>query len=226
MLLHKVVAQRNVEHRLLVRHCSHHSEHVLGNALAQLEHQVLGCCRFHGQYGRNHFHTVHLACSAYQLRLGPLHGLCLELFYRLLHGIMLLNILADDALQVLGVVEECAYCLESVLNVVHEFLAFSAGLCLDTADSGGYAALRNNLEHSDTTRRLRMNTTTELAARTEAYDTNLIAILLAEERDGAEFLSLLKRSIAVFVKRQVLTDEVIHHAFHLTEVFIAHFLEV
>ena len=98
---------------------------------------------------------------------------------------MLLNILADDTLQILGVVEERFYCLQRVLDVIEQFLALTARLGLDAADTGSHAGLADNLEETDTTGRGGVDTTTELARRTKAHDTYLVAILLAEEGDGS-----------------------------------------
>ena len=64
---------------------------------------------------------------------------------------MLLDILLDNALQVLGIVEECLNSLQDILGLIQQLLALLTGLGLDTTDAGSYAALRDNLEESDTT---------------------------------------------------------------------------
>ena len=133
---------------------------------------------------------------------------------------MLLDVLADDSLQVLGVVEEGADSLQRVLNVVHKLLAFLSGLCLDTADAGCNAALRDNLEETDATGRLCVDTTAELAAGSETHHAYLVAILLAEECDGTELLCLLKRSVAMLVERQVLTYKVVDQTLYLAQFLV------
>ena len=47
-----------------------------------------------------------------------------------------------------------------------------------------------------------------------------------ETGDGAEFLGLVERYVAVFIDMDVLTDHVVHHALYLTELFVGDFLEV
>ncbi len=71
-----------------------------------------------------------------------------------------------------------------------------------------------------------MNTTTELARRTETNHTHLVAVFLAEERDGSQFLSLFERHIAMLVQRNVLTNHIVHQPLHLTQFLVGHFLEV
>ena len=64
---------------------------------------------------------------------------------------MLLDILLDNALQVLGIVEECLNSLQDILGLIQQLLALLTGLGLDPTDAGSYTALRDNLEESDTT---------------------------------------------------------------------------
>ena len=112
---------------------------------------------------------------------------------------MLVDVLSDDTLEILGIVEQSLQSYDGILQTVDGLLASLASQSLDTADASCYAALRDNLEETDLTGALGMNTTTELSRRTEANHTNLVAILLAEEGDGTQFLSLLDRSVAVLV---------------------------
>ena len=71
-----------------------------------------------------------------------------------------------------------------------------------------------------------MDTTTELTAGTEADHTHLVTVLLTEEGDGTEFLGLLEGHVTVLVERDILTDHLIDHTLHLTDLFITHLLEV
>ena len=73
--------------------------------------------------------------------LGTLHSLSLVLLYFLLHRVVFVNVLLNDALQVLGVIEDGANGLQRVLDVVEQFFALAARLGLNTAYAGGYAAL-------------------------------------------------------------------------------------
>ena len=71
-----------------------------------------------------------------------------------------------------------------------------------------------------------MATATELNAGTELNYTNLVAILLAEEGNGTQFLCLLHGSVAVFLKGQVLTDTFVDQMLNLTNLLGSNLLEV
>ena len=64
---------------------------------------------------------------------------------------MLIDVLLNNALQVLGIVEECLDSLQNILCLIKQFLALLTGLGLDTTDAGSYTAFRDDLEESDTT---------------------------------------------------------------------------
>ena len=119
---------------------------------------------------------------------------------------MLIDELSDSTLKVLGIVEHIADSLCSIFHSIKHFLALFASNSLNTTDAGSYATLRNNLEHTDTACAACVNTTTELARRSETNYTNLVAILLAEEGDSTELLCLLKWSVTMLVKWNVLTN--------------------
>ena len=226
MVLHEVVAHADVEHRFLVSYRAYNGEQVSRNSLTQLEHEILGSSRLQWEDSCDDLHAVHLACLSDEVVLCALYGSSLELLDVLLHSVVLLDVLADDALQVLCVVEQTADSLQHVLDVVHQLLTLLAGLCLDTADAGSYAALGDDLEHTDATCRLCVDTAAELAARAEAHYAHLVAVLLAEEGDSAELLSLLERSVAVLVEWQVLTDEVVDETLYLAQLLVSHLGEV
>ena len=86
------------------------------------------------------------------LRIGNLlDGLSLETFNLLLHRVVFLDIFLDNALEVLGVVEERLDGLQHILHIVDQILAVATRGGLDTADTSGNAALRENLEETDAT---------------------------------------------------------------------------
>ena len=60
-----------------------------------------------------------------------------------------------------------------------------------------------------------MDTTAELARRSEAYHAHLVAILLTEEGNGTELLGFVEGHVAVLVDMDVLADHVVYHALHL-----------
>ena len=140
--------------------------------------------------------------------------------------VVLFDILLDDTLQVLGVVEERLDVLQDVLHLVEALLAVLTCRSLDTADAGSHAALRENLEEPDAACRAGVDTTTELARRSEANHTYLVAVLLAEQGNGAQFLGFVEGHVAMFVNMDVLTDHVVHHALYLSQLLVADLLEV
>ena len=144
----------------------------------------------------------------------------------MLHCVVFIDILLDDTQQVLTVAEERADATDGILVRVNQILAVLSSDGLDTANTGSHAALAENLEETDATGTAGMDTTAELARRTEAYHTHLVAILLAEEGDGTEFLCLVEGHVAVLVDVDVLANHVVHHALHLSQLVVADFLEV
>ena len=71
-----------------------------------------------------------------------------------------------------------------------------------------------------------MDTATELTGWSKTYHTHLITILLAEESDSTKFLSLIKRYVTMLIKWDILTNHIIDHPLHFTDLFIGHLLEV
>ncbi len=71
-----------------------------------------------------------------------------------------------------------------------------------------------------------MDSSAELATRTEAHHAYLVTVLLAEECDSSHLLCFFKRSVAVLIKRQVLAYHVIDDAFGTAQLFVGNFLEV
>ena len=193
---------------------------------ANLKGQVLGSSRRHGQNGRNHLYTIHLASLVYQLLGSTLDSLSLETFNLFLHRIVLLNILADNALQVLGIVKESLHGTQHVLCLIQQLLALLTSFGLDTTDAGSNATFRDNLEESDATCRCGVDTTTKLTRRTKAHHTNLIAVFLAKQGNGTQLLGFFHRHVAMFVAWQVLTNHVIDHTFHLTNLLVSNLLKV
>ena len=71
-----------------------------------------------------------------------------------------------------------------------------------------------------------MRTTTELDGRAELDDADVVAVLLTEEGDSAQFLGLLNRNVAVFLQRNVGTDLGVNQVLYLTQLLVGHLLEV
>ena len=71
-----------------------------------------------------------------------------------------------------------------------------------------------------------VRTTTELDGRAELDDADVVAVLLTEEGDSAQFLGLLNRNVAVFLQRNVGTDLGVDQVLYLTQLLVGHLLEV
>ena len=112
------------------------------------------------------------------------------------------------------------------MQIVHHF--FYTGTCigLDTAYTGSYRAFGYNLYHTDVARSGYVRTTTELDGRAELDDADVVAVLLTEEGDGAQFLGFLDRNVAVFLQRNVGADLGVDQMLYLTQLLIGHLLEV
>ena len=71
-----------------------------------------------------------------------------------------------------------------------------------------------------------MDTAAELARGSEADHTHAVAILLAEEGDGAQLLGLLHRHVAMLVELEVLTDKAVDQLLHTAQLLVSDLLEV
>ena len=129
-------------------------------------------------------------------------------------------------MQVLRIIEERLHTLQKILHLVETLLAVTTCGGLDTTDTCCHRTLSHDLEEADLTCCLGVDTATELTRRAEANDTHLIAILLAEEGDGSEFLGLIERHLTMFVEGDVLTDHIINHPLHLAQFLVCNLLEM
>ena len=226
VVFHHIVREHDAEQRLALELRADNADEVLGNGLAYLKDKVLGHLRLDGQHGGDNLYAIDVLSLADDLLLQRLDSLSLELLQFVLHCVVLIDILLDDTQQVLTVAEERADATDGILVRVNQILAVLSGDGLDAANTGSHATLADNLEETDAAGTAGMDTTTELARRTEAYHAHLVAILLTEEGDGTEFLCLVKGHVAVLVDVDVLANHVVHHALHLSQLVVADFLEV
>ena len=152
------------------------------------------------------------------------------LTHAVLHLLLQLGVVSDgllyDALQVGSVIEESAQFREGVGKLVHHFLHLLARDGLDAAHAGGHAALGENLHHAQLAGALGVATAAELNAVAKLHDAHLVAVLLAEEGDGAQFLGLLDGGVAMVLQGQVLSDLIVHQSLHLAQFLGCHLLEV
>ena len=146
MVTHHIVAHHNGELGLILILRAKHAEQRTFDGSTDLEGQVLGCGRL------QRLHAAYFACLSDELVAAALHGLCLERLDLLFHGVVLVDIFPDDALQVLGIVEERLHGLQQVLGLVKQFLTLLARLGLNTTNAGSNAGLADNLEEANATR--------------------------------------------------------------------------
>ena len=139
---------------------------------------------------------------------------------------MFFHVLSDNSLQVFSVIKEVTNATQRIFQHVHRFLATLSGEGLYTAYAGCHTTFANDFEHSDTARATCVDATTELAAGSETHNAHRIAVFLAEQSHCTHGLSLFYGRIAVFVEWQILADEIVYKAFHLTKLFVCHLLEV
>ena len=139
---------------------------------------------------------------------------------------MLLDVLAHHAFQVFGVVEEGFYGSQGVLKHIERLLAGLARESLHTANARGHAALTGDFEEAHLARAMCVDTSTELTTGTKAHHSHLVAILLAEEGDGSQFLGLLYGRITVLVQGEVLAYHVVDDTLYLPQFLGSHLLEM
>ena len=152
------------------------------------------------------------------------------LTHDVLHLFAQVSVVADSLLygadQVGSIVEEALESVQQILLLVHYLFYCLTSDGLDTANTSGNAALGDDANHTDATCALGMAATTELYAATELYNTYLVAILLAEEGNGTQFLGFLDGSVAIFLQGQVLADTLVNKVLYLADLLGCNLLEV
>ena len=220
---HEIVGEHHAQQRLVLVDGTDDADQVVGNGLAHLEDQVLGCGGIEGNDGLDDAQAIDLLGPAHQLLGHALHGLGTELVDLFLHVVVLVDILRDDGLEVLGVVKERLQVAERVLEQIDGVLADLARHGLDAAHTSSHAALANDLEEADAARGSHVDTAAELARGSEADHTHAVAILLAEEGDGAQLLGLLHRHVAMLVELEVLADKAVDQLLHTAQLLVSDF---
>ena len=226
VVAHHVVAHHDRELGFVVGVRTQYTNERTVDSSANLEGQVLGSSRRHGQNGCNHLHAINLASLLDQLLGSALYGLCLEALNLLLDRVVLLDILLDDTLQVLGIVEECLHGAQHILGLIQQFLTLLTSLGLDTADAGSHTALRDNLEETDATSAAGVNTTTELNALAELYNADAVAVLLAKQGYGTQLAGFIYGDVTIFLERDILADAFVDDVLYLAQLFGRDLLEV
>ena len=139
---------------------------------------------------------------------------------------VVLNELLNALAEILAALESLAKILKSRDKSRDHLLCHISCDSLNATNTGRDRALAHNLEETDVASSLDMSATAELDGRAELDDANLVAILLAEERHGTKFASLLNRHGALLLKRHIGANFEIDKVLNLCEFLISHLLEV
>ena len=116
--------------------------------------------------------------------------------------------------------------MQRVLDGVQQFLHACTRVGFNTAHTGSHGAFGDNLHHTDVSGCSHVRTTTEFYGRTELDNAYMVAVLLAEQSDGAQFFGFFDRNVAVFLQRYVGANLCINDVFHLADFLVRHLLEV
>ena len=152
-----------------------------------------------------------------------LFHMLLDLF---LEGCVLVQELMNRIHQIRGVVKERFQVVERVLRHVIQFIRFGSRHRLNTTYTGSNRSLHDNTYRTDTTGTLYVATATKLHRRTVLDDTHVVAVLLSEQRHRSHRFGFRNRSMTTLFQMQVLTNQRIRYALHLTQLFRGHFLEM
>ena len=121
--------------------------------------------------------------------------------------------------------ERSRYTTQRAFHPLHVGQGVVAGHRFDTAHSGCHAAFGSDAEQSDVARAPYMRTAAQFARRTDIDDAHLVAVFLAEEHHGAEFLRFGNRqhaALAIGIGQYFSVDDV----FDAADFLIAHRLVV
>ena len=226
VILHHIVTEHDIEQGLAVEDGTYDTDQILRTQFAYLEDEVLGGIGHHIEMTCDNGDTIDRTGLGNEILCQSLYTLGLELLDILLHGVVLLDILGDDALQVLRIVEETLHSAQDILSLIESLLTLLTCQGLDTTDTSGHTALREDLEEADLTRGLGVDTTTELARWTKTDHAHLVAVFLAEEGDSTELLGLIEGNLTMLVEGDILTDHLVDDTLYLTELLVADLLEM
>ena len=226
MTLHHVVGEHHGEQWTIFVTGTQHTDEVLGDLLAHLEDNVLGRGWVNGQHSLDNLHPVDILSVLSECLCRTVYGLLAEAFHLLLKGSILRNALLDGGLEVLGIVEQSLDIFHHVFYLIDSLFASLTSESLDAAHTGSHAALRDDLEEADVAGALYVDATAELATRSKAYHTHLVAVFLTEESYCSQFFGFCQWHVAVLLQWDVLTNHVVDDTLHLTQLLGSDLLEV
>ena len=152
------------------------------------------------------------------------------LLHKLIHLVVQFGVLLDIFLEggdyVGGIIEQLAHLLEGSLHFIERFLNPFAGDGLDTADTGGDTAFRDNTDHTDIAGIVDMCAAAKLYGIAVTDHAHFIAIFLAEERHSTHSTGLLNGHIAVLVARTGFANILIGQTLHFFQFLGGNLLEV
>ena len=222
----EVFAGRYGEQGLVAIDAADDYEQVLGLLATELEHDVLHGIGRHGHYGLDDVDAIYASHLLYELGLERCGTLLHELLDLSLEVVVLGDELHEGALEVGSVVEELAYLAHAILQAVEHLLYLGSGDGLDTAYTGSNAALADDLDHTDLTCGAHVGTAAELDGVAKLHYAYVVAVLLAEEGDGAQLAGLLDGQVAVFVELDVGAYLGVDEVLYLAQLLIGDLLEV
>ena len=202
---------------------------VLGELAANLEGQVLDCCRVdsHRKHLGHHADAIGGEVGfGYEFLAELCHTLLHRLFYLLAESGIFGNGLLHGGLNVLGIVEESTDAGQGIRKIVEDFFGSSTGNGFDTAHSSGHTALADDVEQSNLAGSMGVTSAAELYAGTELHHADTVAVLLTEEGEGAKLAGFVDGEFTEITYLNVLTNHGIHTAFHLTEFLGSDLLEM
>ena len=116
--------------------------------------------------------------------------------------------------------------MQNVLLGIDALLGGSPRDGFDTAHASSHTAFAQNADKADAARALGVATAAELYAVGKLNHADAVAVFLAEEGDGSQFLGLFKRHVAVLLQGDVLTNAGVDDALHLAQLFARHLPEM
>ena len=198
--LYEIVGEGYGEVRLVAGHTANDYSEIGGILSAKLECDVLCALSIEGEHPCNYLDTTIRLCGLFNevfLKLG--NGLGLKLIDLSLELLVVGNSFLYCRDEVGSIVEESTEFVDEILRLVESLLDSLARDGLYTAYTSSDAALRHDTHHANAARGAGMTTTAKLDAAAKLHYTHLVAVFLTKESDSTKFLSLLDRSVAIFL---------------------------
>ena len=224
--LYEVIRECYGEGRLISRNAAESYQQIICKLCTQLEYHIFCVLCIYRHYARDNLHAIHLHSLVDEVVLKLSCLLRLKLINLCLQFLVVTDSLLYRLHEVWCVIEErlqvCHEVLHPVEHVVHLLTCDS----LNTAHTSSHRTLGYYAHHAYLTGSLGVASTTELYRVAKLHYTYLVAILLAKQGNGAKLLSLLNRSIAELLQRNVFANTAIYKMLYLSQLLCCNFLKV